>query len=38
MTAFAPVALAWAVDTGADLPKTNVNGRTIAMSSVAPWR
>ncbi len=29
--AFAPVALAWAADTGADLAKTNVNGGAIAI-------
>ncbi|OGQ26139.1 MAG: acetyl-CoA acetyltransferase [Deltaproteobacteria bacterium RIFCSPLOWO2_12_FULL_50_11] len=29
--AFAPVPLAWAKDTGADLKKTNVNGGAIAM-------
>ncbi len=29
--AFAPVVLAWARDTGADLAKTNVNGGAIAI-------
>src|SRR5213076_2357009 len=29
--AFAPVVLAWAKDTGADLAKTNVNGGAIAI-------
>jgi acetyl-CoA acyltransferase len=29
--AFAPVVLAWAQDTGADLAKTNVNGGAIAI-------
>src|SRR5260370_31171286 len=29
--AFAPVVLAWAADTGADLAKTNVNGGAIAI-------
>jgi acetyl-CoA acyltransferase len=29
--AFAPVVLAWAKDTGADLAKTNVNGGAIAL-------
>ena len=29
--AFAPVVLAWAHDTGADLAKTNVNGGAIAI-------
>ncbi|MGE2834394.1 thiolase family protein [Mycobacterium sp. SMC-4] len=29
--AFAPVVLAWAIDTGADLAKTNVNGGAIAI-------
>jgi len=31
ITAFAPVVLAWATDTGADLAKTNVNGGAIAI-------